>query len=101
MSITVCYHNCYFGFVNRNKDIFLLNKHIWKCQNINSHYLISPVKYLVEIFRNFQAYYSLSNDRRMKVEIIHVSKIALVRSCLFQSKAVKILCLECSNDMLK
>ena len=26
---------CNFGFENENKDIFLKDDHIWKCQNIS------------------------------------------------------------------
>ena len=35
ISMVVCHHICYFGFVNENKDLFLLDDHIWKCQNLN------------------------------------------------------------------
>ena len=38
-------------------------------------YLLNPVRYFVH-FRIVQTYYLLSNDRRMNVEIIHVSKAA-------------------------
>ena len=40
------------------------------CTELNGH-----IYYLVQIFRTFQTYYLLSNDRRMNVEIIHVSKL--------------------------
>ena len=35
--------------------------------------------YFVQIFRIFQTNHLLSNDRRMNVEIMHVSKLALFR----------------------
>ena len=44
--------------------------------------LLNPVRYSVQIFMISQNYYFLSNDRRMNVEMIHVSKIALSRSGL-------------------
>ena len=37
ISMTVCHQICYFEFVTENKDIFLLDDHIWKCQNLNGH----------------------------------------------------------------
>ena len=51
-------------------------------------YLLNPVRYFVQIFRTFQTYHLLSNDRRMNVEIMQVSKIALSRSGLFDNRQV-------------
>ena len=33
MSMTVCHHSCYVEFAIENKYIFLLDDHVWKCQN--------------------------------------------------------------------
>ena len=35
---------------------------------------INPVRYFVQIFRIFKTYYVLSNDIRMNVKILYVSK---------------------------
>ena len=32
--MTICHQICFFEFVTENKDIFLLDDHIWKCQNL-------------------------------------------------------------------
>ena len=77
MFMTICHHICYFGFAKENKDIFLLDDHIWKCQNLNDR-----ISYFVQILRIFQTYYVLSNDKRMNVEILHIKKIVLSRSGL-------------------
>ena len=37
MSMTVSDHICYFSVVKESRDIYLLDGHIWKCQNLNSH----------------------------------------------------------------
>ena len=53
--MSVCHHICYFEFVTANKDIFLLDDHIWKCQNLNG---LSPKP--SEIFcSNFQDFSDL------------------------------------------
>ena len=31
-----CHYIFYFGFVNENKDVFLIDDHIWKCQTLIS-----------------------------------------------------------------
>ena len=40
-------------------------------------YLLNSVRYFVQIFRMFRTHNVLLNDIRMKVEIIHVLKIAI------------------------
>ena len=74
----VCHHIFYFGFVNENKDIFF---QMTIFGNVRISTAISPEP--IQIFRIFQTYDLLSNDRTMNVVIIHVSKISLSRSCLF------------------
>ena len=66
-------------------NIFLILHHAsfrWPYMEMSEFkqpYLLSPLKYFVKDFRIFQTYFLLSNDRRMNVEFLHVSKIALSR----------------------
>ena len=36
VSMIVCHHICCIEFVTENKDVFLLDYHIWKFQNLNN-----------------------------------------------------------------
>ena len=49
MSMTVCHHICYFEFVTENKDIFLLDDYIWKCQNLNGRISLTQWDILFEL----------------------------------------------------
>ena len=55
--VSVCLQSCYFGFVNKTKDLFLSDDHVWTYQNFNSH-----VSKHGEIFRlsNFLDFSDLS-----------------------------------------
>ena len=37
LSIWLCSHSYNFEFIYENINGFLLNAHIWNCQNLNSH----------------------------------------------------------------
>ena len=80
ISIIVCYHIGYFGFVILNKDTFLTDDHIWRCQNLTT-LSPKPERYLVQNFRIIQTYHVLSNERHLYFLCIHAQTIAPFASC--------------------
>ena len=74
MSINVCCHIYNFEFVYENINNCLSDDHIW-------NYLTNLVRYVIQIFRIFFTYQLLSNDRRLKVEIVMVSNFAFSGVC--------------------
>ena len=53
LSMDASHHICYFGFLNENKDFFLLKDNIWKCQIFKQPFHLNLVRYLIQIFRIF------------------------------------------------
>ena len=59
-------------------------KHVpdYEMSEFKQPYLLNPERYFVQTFRIYQTYHLLSNDRRLTIEFIHVSSVALSRSGL-------------------
>ena len=89
MSITFCCHIYYFEFVDENINMFLSNLSEFK-----QPYLPNPVRYFIQIFRIFYTYQLLSSDRRLKVEIVKVPKLAFSGEGLLGSR-----CSTCQGNL--
>ena len=75
--------SCYFGFVNENKDIFLSDDHIWKCQNLNSHIFHTQC----EIFcSNFQPFSGVSIT--FKCQKNECQNHTSFKNCTFQIRPI-------------